>query len=53
VTTADYNLWKSEFGYSAPGSGAGASAAVPEPGAVVLLAIGGLLVGALRRFFKR
>jgi hypothetical protein len=55
VTQADYDVWKANFGMTFPGSGAGSrgAGAVPEPGSLVLLAIGliGLIVG--RRRFGR
>jgi autotransporter-associated beta strand protein len=31
-----YNLWRANFGNTGPGSGAGLSGAVPEPGAILL-----------------
>lgn len=39
VSTADYNSWKAHFGQSGAGSGGLASAAVPEPATLTLLAL--------------
>jgi hypothetical protein len=47
VDAADYNLWKSNFG-SHSGSGAGATAAVPEPTALWMLLAGILTIGCRR-----
>ena len=44
VNTADYDIWKAEFGNSAAGAGALGAAATPEPSSVVLLS---LLLGML------
>jgi hypothetical protein len=48
---ADYNFWRSHFGQSLPGSGAGAGAAVPEPASawLVLTALGTYLSRRVRR----
>ena len=44
IDAADYDFWKTQFGMI-PGSGAGAGGvAVPEPGSMVMAAIGGVLV---------
>jgi hypothetical protein len=48
ISAADYTSWKSHFGL--PGSGAGASSAVPEPSSVVLSVIASL---ALAFYSKR
>jgi hypothetical protein len=37
ISSAHYDLWRTNFGSSIPGSGSGASAAVPEPSAAMLL----------------
>jgi Glycoside hydrolase family 44/PEP-CTERM motif len=47
VDAADYTLWRDNLGRSEP-SGAGASAAVPEPTSAMLLLLG-LVAAALRR----
>jgi autotransporter-associated beta strand protein len=39
ISTADYDVWKSDFGNHS-GSGAGATAGVPEPPSLLLIAIG-------------
>jgi hypothetical protein len=52
VTADDYTFWRSRFGAQA-GSGAGANAAVPEPGAVwipALIALAGLFRGRRTSF---
>jgi hypothetical protein len=44
INSAHYALWRTHFGETAPGGGAGASSAVPEPAAAVLFVLGiGLL----------
>jgi hypothetical protein len=45
VDAADYSIWRDDFGKSISGPGAGASAAVPEPSAALLLVVGGCLLG--------
>ncbi|WP_145289124.1 LamG-like jellyroll fold domain-containing protein [Pirellulimonas nuda] len=54
VNSADYTVWRDHLGQSVPGSAAAAlaSAAVPEPGSLVLLALalGGLRLAAVARF---
>jgi pectate lyase len=49
VDSEDYDAWKANFGAMAEAGGGGATGAVPEPGGVLLLAIGLLLRGVLRR----
>ena len=53
VDQADYTFWRSQFGKTAGGGAALSAAAVPEPGALVMVAIG--LTGLLstRRFRQR
>jgi fibronectin-binding autotransporter adhesin len=49
---ARYSLWQTNFGNPPPGAGSGrglGGASVPEPSAIVLLAIGLLAVGCRRR----
>jgi hypothetical protein len=48
VTDEDYATWRMNFGATAT-PGAGSSAAVPEPGAIVLAMLGLSLLGAFRR----
>ncbi|HEY3394790.1 MAG TPA: PEP-CTERM sorting domain-containing protein, partial [Lacipirellulaceae bacterium] len=48
VTDEDYATWRMNFGATAT-PGAGSSAAVPEPGAIVLAMLGLSLLGAYRR----
>jgi hypothetical protein len=50
IDAADYGAWATNFGkvYS-NGSGAASSAAVPEPASLMLLAMGGIVFGVLRR----
>jgi hypothetical protein len=44
IDAADYDFWKTQFGM-VPGNGAGAGGvAVPEPGSMIIAAIGGVLV---------
>jgi hypothetical protein len=50
IGPAHYNLWAANFGSMAPGSGA-AIGAVPEPSSCLLLALGAIAAGALRRRF--
>ena len=53
-TQADYNVWRTHFGQTAgSGSGAVADAAVPEPSAFVLAAVGFLGLSACRRHVGR
>jgi hypothetical protein len=40
VNSADYAAWRARFGNSSAGSGAGLSAAIPEPGAALLTILG-------------
>ena len=47
-TAEDYDDWKANFGSTLPGEGS-ASAAVPEPGAILILTSALLLAGNLRR----
>jgi hypothetical protein len=42
-TASDYTVWKANFGKTSFGSGALAPISVPEPAALTLLALGGLL----------
>jgi hypothetical protein len=49
VDQADYDAWVMHFGESSPGSGAFASAAVPEPGTAVLLILAGCFFGRFGR----
>jgi hypothetical protein len=37
VSATDYDLWKAHYGKSSPGAGSGGLAAVPEPGAAILV----------------
>jgi hypothetical protein len=46
VDSDDYDVWKSNFGQMTPSSGAGVSAAVPEPRGVLLLGLGGFLLAS-------
>ncbi len=48
VTDEDYSTWRTNFGSVTP-PGAGSSAAVPEPGALVLAMLGLSILGAFRR----
>jgi hypothetical protein len=48
VDDADYTVWKANFG-ATDGSGGGSAGVVPEPGSIVLLALGLLLLGVKRR----
>jgi hypothetical protein len=48
--TAGYDLWRSNFGTTAAGSGSGSSlgqTAVPEPGALLLTLLGGAAISIL------
>jgi hypothetical protein len=47
-TAADYNVWKTNFGNTSSGSGTLAQVAVPEPGALALMVLGGLFWWAAR-----
>ena len=49
VDELDYAAWKASFGQSLAGAGSAASAAVPEPAALVLVAISSLALGASAR----
>jgi hypothetical protein len=44
VDQDDYDVWVAHFGDHSPGSAAGSTAAVPEPSAAFLLALGGCLI---------
>jgi hypothetical protein len=48
VTNEDYATWRTNFGLVTP-PGAGSSAAVPEPGAMVLAMLGLSMLAAYRR----
>jgi hypothetical protein len=58
-TESDYVVWKLQFGQTVPGAGSGAdeqanvnssrSGAVPEPAALVLALVGGIMGLAIRR----
>jgi hypothetical protein len=48
VTDEDYTTWRTNFGLVTP-PGAGSSAAVPEPGAMVLAMLGLSILGGYRR----
>jgi hypothetical protein len=43
IDQADFVAWKSNYGHTTSGAGAGSSAAVPEPASGLLLALGGCL----------
>jgi hypothetical protein len=45
IDQGDYNTWVMHFGEQSPGSGQGASAAVPEPASWALLIVGLSLAG--------
>ncbi len=53
VDQADYTFWRSQFGKTAGGGAALSDAAVPEPGALVLMAIGVIGFLSTRRFRER
>jgi hypothetical protein len=48
ITVVDYGIWKSNFGRSLSNPGAGSTAAVPEPSAVMLILLG-ISAGVWRR----
>jgi hypothetical protein len=49
-TQDDYTVWRSHFGAKyTPGSGSVNGASVPEPAAIVMLALGGAVLGGIRR----
>ena len=48
ISTADYDVWKSNFGNHS-GSGAGASAGVPEPSTLLMLLVGMMTLCCRRR----
>ena len=48
IDQADYNLWKANFG-NVPAASLAASSAVPEPGAIVLVLLGSMAAGCVRR----
>jgi hypothetical protein len=49
VGDADYNFWVTQFGNTAPGSGGGFLAAVPEPGSWILTMLALIAAGRIRR----
>jgi hypothetical protein len=54
VKTADYTLWRDNFGRNEPsGPSVGANAAVPEPAARTLMIAGLFGLFMLRRFHRR
>ncbi len=46
---SDYDVWKTHYGDTSSGSGSLATATVPEPSSLALLALGWLAVAAIRR----